>query len=197
MDPDIIQQPPPIDPMALFRLLFFFFLIISAMYTDLTQGKVYNALTLPMIPGALLIRLVEGGWNFMIAGLVASAVCFGIFFMIWVIGALSGKPLMGGGDVKLMAAVGALTGIHFAGWVLAYSVIVGGVMSIWVLFKHGEVWAGMVGSFRRMVWPSHPSEVSDVERRATSRTISYSTAICVGGMIAFLVRWGAFQHAVG
>jgi prepilin peptidase CpaA len=158
-------------------------------YTDLTHGRVLNAITLPMIPLALFIRLIDpavGGLEFMYEGLVGAAVCFIVFFIIWVIGTLSGKPLMGGGDVKLMAAVGALMGPYFAGWVLMYSVIIGALMSFWVLFKHGEIWAGMVGSFRRLIWPSHPSEVSDVERRATSRTISFCTAIAVGGMMTLL-----------
>jgi len=173
------------------RLGLFAFLAIACAYTDMSRGKVYNSITLPMIPLALLVRFMDpalgpmasGHSLFVQQGLVGAAMCFIVFFVIWVIGALSGKPLMGGGDVKLMTAIGALMGPQFSAWVIFYSVMVGFVMSIYVLFTHGEVWAGLVGAFRRLVWPSHPAEVSEVERRATSRTISFCTAICVGGLL--------------
>lgn len=183
--PEMIEQ---MTAMFFLRLILFSALLIACMYTDMTQGKVFNSITLPMIPLALLIRLVDqaGGWDFMYQGIVGATVCFVIFFIIWVIGALSAKPLMGGGDVKLMTAVGALMGPQFAGMVIAYSIIIGAIMSIYVLFRHGEVWAGIVGSFRRLIWPSHPNEVSEVEKRATGRTISFCTAICAAGLLTLV-----------
>jgi Flp pilus assembly protein protease CpaA len=177
------------------RILLYFALLIGCMYTDLKEGKVYNAVTLPAIAIALMLRLLEGDFtNGFAAGLgpfkvgfISALFMFIGFFFIWAIGALSGKPLMGGGDVKLMTAIGALTNVQYCvQYVVVYSFGAAAVMALWVLFRHGEIWAGMVGSFRRVVWPSHPSEVSPTERRATGRTVSFCTAICVGGMLAFL-----------
>lgn len=189
-----VTAAPSLDPVAAVRLFLFFALLIACMYTDLTNGKVYNTVTLPAIAVGLFLHLLEARGDLAPVGraLVSSLFCFLIFFFIWAIGALSGKPLMGGGDVKLMAAIGAFVPFPFALWVMWYSIVVAGVMAVWVLFRHGEVWAGFVGSFRRMVWPSHPSEVSPAEKRATSRTISFCTAICVGGMLTFLFHSGMY-----
>lgn len=189
-----VAAAPALDPVAAVRLLLFFGLLIGCMYTDLTNGKVYNVVTLPTIGVGLLLHLLQGRGDLapLGAALLSSLFCFLIFFFIWAIGALSGKPLMGGGDVKLMAAIGALVPFPFAMWVMWYAIVVAGVMAVWVLFRHGEVWAGLVGSFRRLVWPSHPSEVSAAEKRATSRTISFCTAICVGGMLTFLFHSGMY-----
>jgi Flp pilus assembly protein protease CpaA len=182
-----------INPFAILRLLVYFALLIGCMYTDLISGKVYNSITLSAVGLALLIRVFEGNFQQGLAeglqplrlGVSGAILWFIVFFFVWAIGALSGKPLMGGGDVKLMGAIGALSNAVFGWYVAIYSFTIAAVMALWVLFRHGELWAGLVGSFRRAVWPSHPSEVSRVEQRATGRTISFCTAICIGGMLAF------------
>jgi len=186
------------NPFLAIRLIMYFGLIIACAYTDLTEGKVYNWVTLPAIPLALIARYGERMSFYDVkVGFMAAVFCFFIFFVIWAIGALSNRPLMGGGDVKLMTAIGALTSFPFCVNVIAYTSLVAAIMAIWVLFSHGEVWAGMVGSFRRLFWPSHPSEVSPAERRATSRTISFCTAICVGGMLAMYYHAGELMPHAG
>jgi prepilin peptidase CpaA len=186
--PDPLAAPEPVNQIALLRVLCFLALLIACMYTDLTSGKVYNVITLPAIPLALLLHWIQARGDLGPVGgaLLSSFYCFLILFIVWAAGATIGKPFLGGGDVKLMAAIGALMPFKFAMLVLYYSLFVAGAMALWVLFRHGEVWAATVGTFRRLVWPTHPSEVSAAEKRATSRTISFCTAICVGGMIAFL-----------
>lgn len=188
---DALAVQQPINQMLLLRILCYFALLIACMYTDLQSGKVYNYITLPAIPIALLLHWIEARGALPPVGgaLLSSFYCFLLLFIVWAMGATIGKPFLGGGDVKLMAAIGAFVPFKFAMIVLWYSLVVAGVMALWVLFRHGEVWAATVGTFRRLVWPTHPSEVSAAEKRATSRTISFCTAICIGGMLAFL-----FEH---
>lgn len=52
-----------VNPFAVLRLLVYFALLIGCMYTDLVEGKVYNAATLSAIGLALLIRIFEGDFQ--------------------------------------------------------------------------------------------------------------------------------------
>ena len=82
-------------------------LIIIAAYTDIKERKIYDKLTFPTMALGLILGYVSAGF----AGLKGAA--FGLFigFAIFVLPCELGA--VGGGDGKLMMAVGALTGYPF------------------------------------------------------------------------------------
>ena len=82
-------------------------LITIAAYTDIKERKIYDKLTFPMMALGLVLGYVAAGWS----GLKAAAFGLGIGFAIFVIPCELGA--VGGGDGKLMMAVGALTGHPF------------------------------------------------------------------------------------
>lgn len=75
--------------------------------TDLREGKIYNVVTLPSIAIGILYGVFVGDREVMIASLVgfSSAV---VFF-----GLAAARGWIGGGDVKLFAAIGAIGGFFF------------------------------------------------------------------------------------
>lgn len=108
--------------------------LLLSVITDLRSRRIPNTLTLPLAAVALLAHTVTGGWTgflFSFEGLLLGLALLIIpFAMGW----------MGGGDVKLLAAVGAVLGPQQVFIVALYMAVVGGVIAAAVLGKrHGIV----------------------------------------------------------
>ena len=101
--------------------------LIVACVTDLTRGRIPNALTLPLWPLGIVWWLVAGPWWF---GLLGLAVAFPVHFLLWSLGVNKG------GDAKLMIAIGALYGYAEMLEATAWELILFGPFSlIWVAVR--------------------------------------------------------------
>lgn len=108
--------------------------LIAAAISDLRQGKVFNWLTYPAIVVGLALGAAEGAaagraWDGFINHVFGFGFGFGVLFMAYLLGG------MGGGDVKLMAAVGAFLGwpavLHAVVYSFLVAVAVGLILMIW------------------------------------------------------------------
>ena len=108
-------------------------LIGSALFFDLTEYKIPNYLTLPVIVWGLISYTAMDGLSglwFSFAGLLVG---IAIFFIPFALGG------MGGGDVKLLGAVGALQGWQFVLAVGLITAIAGGVIAVIYLIAKGRL----------------------------------------------------------
>ena len=83
--------------------------LVTAAVCDLSRGKVFNWLTYPAVAVGLGLAALRGAaegnaWDGLTDGLLGFGFGFGVLFVAYLLGG------MGGGDVKLMGAVGALVG---------------------------------------------------------------------------------------
>lgn len=109
-------------------------LCVGSTITDLRSRKIPDLLTLPAMVLGLVLGFVGGG---VVGGLSAATgllVCGGVFWIV----ALAGG--MGGGDVKMMAAVGALLGMPDGLWGLVYAALLGGALAIGTALVRGHLW---------------------------------------------------------
>jgi prepilin peptidase CpaA len=97
---------------------------------DLRQGRIPNPLTYGGIIAGLVLQTSLAGWRGFLDGLAASLVGGGIFFLFFLVGG------MGAGDVKLMAAIGALTGLRQLVVILLASSIAGGILAFGYMVFH-------------------------------------------------------------
>jgi prepilin peptidase CpaA len=98
--------------------------LVTAMCTDLRWSRIPNWLTFPAMGFALLAHVWVGGSQgalFSLAGLGAG---LGLFLILYVTGS------SGAGDVKLMAAVGALIGPYGALLSGLLAIMVGGLYAL-------------------------------------------------------------------
>ncbi len=195
------------------QIALFAVLIVSA-YTDITRNKVYNWCTLPAIAAGLGLSYVAGGvadshpLNLAnsVLGLCAGG---GIFFLASLWGGI------GFGDVKLMAAVGALTGFKFTLHSLFYSTLVGFAFAIVLLIWQERFLSGVKSSFRyaftlrgrkemmerskaeaaaagalQPVQETLPAAQAGPPEKTLRNTIPYGAAIAIGTFWAWFLQSG-------
>lgn len=107
-------------------------LVLIAAFCDLRSREIPNWLTLGGIAAALALHTYLTGWSglqFSAAGLGLAALVFlPIFMMRW----------LGGGDVKLWAAVGALTGATNLIVIFVFDAMMGGLVALIAVITHGR-----------------------------------------------------------
>lgn len=101
--------------------------------TDLKNRKIPNKITLPFAIGGLILHLYESGWGGAKVSLLGFLLGFFIFLFPYILG------VMGAGDVKLMAALGAITSWKFILYTSLYTALVGGIIVIIVRARSGGV----------------------------------------------------------
>ena len=150
---------------------------------DLLYRKVYNHLTLP----AMALGVILSYWYFGGEGLKDSGLGLAVGFLPMFLFFLAGG--MGGGDVKLMAAIGAIMGYPFILSALIYSALTGGVIALAAVIWKGQ-WRSL-GSEIGQAWDRllHPLARRDPEIELDRRprlTIPYGFAIFLGSLWAWL-----------
>jgi len=91
---------------------------------DVRSSRIPNWLTYSSLAAALTLRFVAPGWAGLKGGLVGVLVAGGIFLILFFVGA------MGGGDLKLMASVGAWVGSGHVMTILLASAFAGGFLAL-------------------------------------------------------------------
>ena len=92
--------------------------------TDFRSRRIPNWLTGPSALVGLTLHLVLGGWRDAAAAGLAGLLAGGLFLLFFLAGG------MGGGDVKLIAAVCCLAGLSQTSTILIATALVGGVFAI-------------------------------------------------------------------
>lgn len=150
--------------------------------SDVRYGKIYNVVTYPVaLLGVLLNSLSAGGVGLQ-ASLTGFAVGFVPFFLLFLLG------LMNGGDVKLLAAIGALKGFPFILHVIFLSFL---IAAFWALAK--IIWSGQALHTLRQVYRILFTLVTPglvMERPTGSGTIPFGVAAAIGSLWALAaIEW--------
>ncbi|HVA26141.1 MAG TPA: prepilin peptidase [Chloroflexota bacterium] len=105
-----------------------------ATYTDLKHRRIANWLTFGAAGAALLARLVMGGPHILLDGVEGWAAGTALLLVPFALG------WMGAGDVKLLAAFGAIGGLDFVVQSALYGCILGGLLAVFYLVYERKLW---------------------------------------------------------
>ena len=159
-------------------------LILAAAYTDIRWGKIFNWMTVPFAVLGISLNTIGGGLD----GLLLSLGGIGAGFALWLISNFLGR-ILGGGDIKLLMAFGALLGPMFMLYTFAIGAVVGGLMALVIALKRG-----MLGKIMRQMGTSiymraafsSPMEITD---GAGEVRLPYAIALGIGAMMTICIRY--------
>ena len=160
-----------IDPLFIGSLLVLAGILAVAVFYELTQNRIPNWLTFGGIAVGLLAGWLPGGIS-LGSSLVGFLSGFGALFVFYLFGG------MGGGDVKLMGAAGALLGHPMAVQALIYTAFVGCLMAVLVLIWRKDFWARL-GRLVRLRKPA-------TNESSKPTTVPYGIAIATGCVLALM-----------
>lgn len=95
-------------------------------YTDIKYGKIKNIFSLSLILSSLILSLAFFDLNFTdnILGLMVPLI---LGFPLYAL------KMFGAGDIKLFCGLGALFGVEWILWCMAYSIFSGGVVALFII----------------------------------------------------------------
>jgi len=148
----------------------------TAAVLDHRQGHIPNAVTYPCLLAGFMLAAAGGGLagiGLAFAGIIAAG-------MIFIIAFAAGS--CGGGDVKLMAALGAILGLWPAIDVTLAALMVGGVIALFSMARRVQwsVLARNVGLFALLLPAGFRDAASVLKPRETHHTVRFGVAAALG-----------------
>jgi prepilin peptidase CpaA len=158
-------------------------LLVAALW-DARERRIPNQLTL----GSAIVGLALNGLLYGTDGLLSATKGWGLglvlLLILWLVGA------MGAGDVKLLAAVGALMGPVFVINTFLWMGLAGGVLAIAISLQRRQLRVAMTSLFVQLNSLLVLHQVPKPESPKTSqRELPYGVAIAIGGLAALFWAW--------
>jgi prepilin peptidase CpaA len=160
-------------------------ILLICIITDIKYRKILNIVTLPAILFGIVFSLITSG----LAGFLFSGKGFIVGLSLLLIPYLLGG--MGAGDVKLMAAIGAMMGTSFVFYSFIYTALIGGIIGLIIIFKTNG-FKNTIKSFLFNVVFLRSSLGSIILSNDKKSSISfpYGIAIVLGTLCTLI--WGGF-----
>ena len=153
--------------------------VLTATVVDIRSRRIPNLLTATM--AGVGVGLAATG----LSGV--SLVASGAGFVLGVALMLPGHWLgaTGAGDVKLMAAVGAIVGPALVVSAFLFTAIAGGILALAVAFRRRRLGATLAGTGRLISAPSDARQ--ELKAAGGSSRFAYGPAIAIGSVLAALM----------
>jgi Flp pilus assembly protein protease CpaA len=146
--------------------------------TDLRRFRVPNAVTLPLLASGLVYHAATAGWPGLRLGLVGAGFGFAVLFVPYALG------IMGAGDVKLLAGIGAWLGQPLTSDVLLASVICGGLYALLLTATTGRLRRTFaeIGTIiaRGVCRPEHPVSQVVAQPDRHGRLVPFAAMVALG-----------------
>jgi prepilin peptidase CpaA len=151
-------------------------------YYDVRYRRIPNAFVLAALAAGLSMNGIFGGLPGIAASLGGCGLAFVLMFILHIFGA------MGAGDVKLFAAIGAITGAQLVVPTFVVVVLTGGLLAIVSIIRAGTVITTLHRVLQILVgllpgWQI-PRFAVPTDR---THTIPYGVAITMGSIIAIAI----------
>jgi prepilin peptidase CpaA len=169
-------------PMVAITTAIMYPMLLIGAAADVRWGKIPNALTAPCALMGIVLNVVDQG----IAGAGFSLAGIGIALALWFLAPLVGNVL-GGGDVKLLAAVGALRGPVFLLYAIAFTAFWGGLLAVCCAAGRHKLLASCKQLGQWLYWRTLWQVNAPLDTAAVGVRLPYAVAIALGAITASCV----------
>lgn len=147
---------------------------IGAVVSDLRLGRIPNFYNACGFACGLSLACASGGVRGLAAGLSGAGLGFALLLVPFLL------HMVGGGDLKFMAAAGAIAGpgITLAGFLLG--ALAGGILALWALARASRSWQGILARFFAL----QAGFSGIVSSGAKGPTLPYAVPLSVGFIAA-------------
>ncbi len=169
-------------PSSIIAAAFLIPLAVIISYYDVCYRRIPNPFVLATLTTGIVINAAFGGFSGAVASVSGCLMAFALMFVLHVFGA------MGAGDVKLFAAIGALTGAHLVLPTFLIVAVTGGVLGVFSMLRAGQLKETMMRVLQILMGllPGYsiPRFPVPQDRR---HTIPYGVAITLGSLISLVI----------
>lgn len=151
---------------------------IAAAAIDMKTRRVPNVLTIGLTVIGLGLAATGMGRVSLAAAIVGCLVGLALMLPGYLIGAT------GGGDVKLLAAVGSLLGPGATLRAFVASAIAGGIIALYVAYRRGRMAATLAGVTTLVT--SAGTSIAEISEPQRDNRFAYAPAIAIGVIVAAL-----------
>ncbi len=157
-------------------------LVAASVATDIKLRKIHNVVTMPAILSGLILNSLNNG---------ASGALFSLYGILLATGMMALPFIMkgiGGGDLKMLAAIGALKGPEFVFVVFVSGGIAGGIIAAMFLNTKAKRKAS-INQIKNMCLTVGQGSASAtrMQEQDSPKAIPYAVAIAAGTVVAILV----------
>ncbi len=150
-------------------------MLAVAVYVELKERRIPNWLTLSGMALGLLIAYLN---HLLMLSVVGLLIGFGFLFIFYVFGGV------GGGDVKLMGAAGALMGARLIQPALVYTAFIGAFLAVMMVVWRKDFWMRIAWGIKRLAFWRKRDDAG-LEPPAPI-AVPYGMAIALGCLLALL-----------
>lgn len=166
------------------KVLLVLVVLALALYYDLRQHKIKNFITLPAAVAGCALNLWDQGWLGLVAALQGWLVPVLLLILLYFIN------VMGAGDIKLFAAIGAIMGLPFALESFAYTVFIGSAIALVLLIRKKEFLGRMAGLSRYIKLTMLSGKLVPYGQKGdTSSKFAFTIAIVPGTLVQLVLYY--------
>lgn len=109
------------------KFVLLFILVLSALISDIKTYKIKNTIIIVFITAGITLNTFAYGFR----GLGDSLL--GSIFPVLLLLVLFAAKMLGAGDIKVFCSIGALMGLHYVMYCMAFSFIAGGAIALFIM----------------------------------------------------------------
>lgn len=160
-------------------------LVLLAAICDIKTYRISNTITYPFMLIGLVTNICAAGLNGAASSLLGALLPTAILFIFFAL------RMLGAGDIKLFASIGAIAGTSFVLNTIVYSFIAGGIIALCVIISRKNVKQRLLHLLRYIktsIITFSLQPYTDFQNKSDNAKFHFTYAIIIGSFAAIFIE---------